>query len=194
MRIASLLLAPFALLACAAPSSDVPSDEADFRASFGNARWTPIVSCDDGAMTVEVNTNERRELRVVVHDQGIARHVSQGQYDSTYKSNRCGGGFAANPCVADNGDLALAGTTSDGVFSARAFRWLRGTAQLNTGTRSVDFTAWRDGTGVRLEKMSDSEERMTCDTSGSGFCSPVETVPAPKEVYADWRFRSCVDL
>jgi hypothetical protein len=196
-RSASLLFALGWVAGCAPASDENRSDdEASFTATFAHASWQPIVSCDDGAMTVEVDTKERRQLRVVVHDLAIARYVSQGQYETTYQSNRCGelGSFATNPCVAENGDLALPGVTDSGVFTPAGFAWMRGTAQYFNGYRNVDFTAWRDGAGLRLERMSDSEQRSTCDYGGSGSCAPPENVPASKEVYADWRFRSCTNL
>ncbi len=195
-RIAPLVALGVLLVACAADEGGATSDAEDLTATFDRPSWQPIVSCDGGAMTIEVDTKERRQLRVVLHDQAISRHVSQGQYESTYNENRCGevGSFAHNPCVAENGDLALPGITSAGVFSPAAFSWTRGTAQYFTGRRIVDFTAWRDGSGIRLERMSDSEQRWSCDYSGSGWCAPPESVPARKEVYADWRFRSCTNL
>jgi hypothetical protein len=144
-------------------------------------------------MTIEVNA-DRRELHVVVHDERIARWVSQYSYESTYKGNHCGADptMAANPCVAENGDLVLPGATD--AFSSSGFQWMRGSAQFYNGERIVDFTAWRDGSGIRLERMSDSKSHWDCDYTGSGWCSTPTADPAPKEVYADWIFRSCVNL
>ena len=197
-RAASLLLFFSAAgAACAAPAADTADATSNaFTASFSNPDWQPIVSCDGDAMKIEVNAKERRELRVVVHDLAIAKHVSQYSYDSTYKGNRCGAdpSIAADPCITESGDLALPGTTDAGVFSSSAFSWMRGSAQFFNGERIVDFTAWRDGSGIRLERMSDSKQHWDCDYTGSGWCNAPTSDPAPKEVYADWRFRSCVDL
>jgi hypothetical protein len=196
-RIASLLFLSACAAACAAPTSDASeATSSAFTPWFSNPAFQPIVSCDGGAMTIEVNANERRELRVVVHDLAIARHVSQESYDSTYKGNHCGADatMAANPCVNQSGDLALPGATDAGVFSSAAFSWMRGSAQFFNGERIVEFTAWRDGSGIRLERMSDSKQHWDCDYSGSGWCNPPTSDPAPKEVYADWIFRSCTNL
>lgn len=185
------------LAACAVPGDEESTETTDeaFTATFSSPSWKPIVSCDSGAMTIDVNTKERRELRVVVHDVAIAKWVGNGQYESTYASNRCGvTPFKANPCVATNGDLELPATTQSAVFTSSSFSWLRGAAQLSTGERLVEFTAWRDGAGIRLEKMSDVATRQSCDHSGSGSCGPIESVSAPKIIYADWYFRSCQNL
>lgn len=194
IALASLVTALAGCTASSSSADNAGSNEDAFTATFASPSWKPIVSCDGGAMTIDVDTKERRQLRVVVHDLAIAKWISSGQYDSTYKSNACGTSPAENPCTRPDGTLELPGSTAEGVFSASQFSWLRGSAQLFSGERWVDFTAWRDGAGIRLEKMSDATSRWTCDYSGSGWCAPPERAPAPKVVYADWRFRTCQDL
>lgn len=99
-----------------------------------------------------------------------------------------------------------------GLSDVAVIRWLhpgeafvtprgRGVVDDGRGGRIVQdnfhwyyFTAWRDGAGIRVEKMSDATSRWNCDYSGSGWCAPVERAPAPKVVYADWYFRSCRNL
>lgn len=138
--------------------------------------WQPIVSCDNGAAVVDVNTDARTILQLVIRDQNILRHLHQaGVVTLAYGQT----------------ELVLRGQQENGVFNPNDFRHA-------TNYGGVQF--FRDGAGMKLsfshdskcwteyppgrENCSENPQSMACESAGTMKCERGSE-------RANWYFQSC---
>src|SRR5215217_7248180 len=93
-------------VACTAPTSDDESTSSSESAAT-SASWRTVYRCDDGSV-LDVNTNERRELQLVVRNKDAIWRMQH--------SIECQWSAASCPTNA-SGEMVFRGRVDRGVFS-----------------------------------------------------------------------------
>lgn len=141
------------------------------------ASWGKVLDCDGGAAVVDVNRDERRNLQLVVRNQGILKYLHQtGAVTLKY---------------GDTEAIAF-GWQNHGVFSPSDFRYMNGQAKSMWDNRIV--YANRDGGGLKVrfvDRRSYTEKPAHCEDCLSMACeSQCKTVSYEVEL-ANWYFQRC---
>lgn len=155
-----------------------------------NAVWQKIVSCDNGGVTVDVNTLERREIQIVVHNRAAIPRFHKGWFGSC----RTGGSPSPlDPCYGDSGELVIKSRTDSGVFSPSEFNWAVSVEHVSSSqNRLEDYIGYRKNGGLSLDRKTSTGVWIDCGSSGEGPCTSRE-FPADYITYDSWFFPGCSD-
>lgn len=153
------------------------------------AWWMPILTCDNGAATVDIDLGERRNTQLVIRNSQIISHFNSARVDLTGTSWFVWDGHLHN--LTNNGnETVVPGEMNQGVFQPNQFRGF--TSPVSYGGRQ--FRVYRVGSGLKIEAFVPGHGR-SCDgdwNSGGGCNNPIE-VESEKKL-ADWYFQNCQEL
>jgi hypothetical protein len=95
MRFASPLLIAVAFVAGCSGGSPPPDPSDTTASSFTSSNWEKLLTCDNGAAVLDVNTAERRDFQFVVRDANIVRYF-ESQFPGLSLANGRGEFIARN--------------------------------------------------------------------------------------------------
>jgi hypothetical protein len=181
-------------LGCGGPTV---SDSSKVQQSL-TSKWEPILTCDNGAATIDVNTQERRNLQIVIKDKGIIDYLNRtGAVQSKFGAQEViASGNTGWVDWKNSYGPRIGSQSGDGVFKPADFKEL--IAEHNYYDASFGRLARvaREGKGVVLqygsfEKRGCAKEVPYCP--GDGFpCSNSCVIDYSEFVeQANWHFRDC---
>jgi hypothetical protein len=163
--------------------------------------WKPLLVCDSGAASLDVNADERRNLQFVIRNRDIIDYLNRAgavhsQYGATevIASGWTGSMDWKNEYGPRLGNYQPYG--GNGVFSARDFSEMIADHNYYSGPFGPFIRVARDGRGIiiqygSIEKRGCAKETTYCP--GDGFpCSTYCEIDYTEYVEkANWRFRDC---
>lgn len=169
-QISAILLAFVASLSIFVASADA--------ASWAAPSWQKILTCDNGAVVVDVNTNERRQLQAVIHDVNILRYLySAGAINLSYGAQ----------------EAIIQGWTGNGVFDPGSFSDFKARPGYPYDGYSIDVR--REGQGMKvtfLNTTSWTEYPGDCrNNTLSMSCESSGITHSRTDEIANWYFRDC---
>jgi hypothetical protein len=156
--------------------------------------WVPVLNCDNGAATVEVNNQNLKNFKTVITNKRIVGYLSRGL-------GLPGDDCSLHPygkCLTKKGDLVYFSESAG--TSGNKFIWMRAnlyvgslTGGIGTETRNIDVGVYREGPGLKVKEFSDSKRVIaSCDTRREHCEYYAE--PAKNVELVNWYFQSCEDL
>ncbi len=141
------------------------------------ATWEKMFDCENGAAVVDVDKDERRNLQLVIRDQGILRYLySVGAISLKYGDT----------------ETIISGWQGHGVFNPGDFRYFNAEPKTMWENRYAYVT--REGEGVKVrftQRSSYTVKPVGCEDCLSMACeSSCSSVTTERET-ANWYFRSC---
>lgn len=172
MRSARLILvaALFTFAACADAASSTSRDEQD----VAQTRWEMVLTCEGGAVVVDVDAGERRDLQVVVRSSG-----SFPALDTTISYNQ----------IKNPSERIYRGDSPYGIFDPVSFRHLRAVDYVrNAAGKRPGFEAIREGDTLRLRSLDLA--RTGCEPQSLDTSPPDDAFPEACEE-ASYVFHGC---
>ena len=145
------------------------------------APWEKVLTCDNGAAVIDVDTAERRNLQLVIRDTAVLKHLHERHAFRLEFGTR---------------ELALGGRQEHGVFHPRDFQYLNGKFGYIYDERLIFVT--REATGVKLKIGKRIAVYENCTGSCrenplSMQCESACSVPTRhyEQELASWTFQRC---
>jgi hypothetical protein len=176
------LVVPSAL-GCSAPTEDTDTESSSESAL--SSRWEKVLTCDNGAAVLDVDTSERRHLQFVIRNPQIIGYLASEVRVST------------QGIISRSGEIIVGGRQDRGVWSSSDFDKIDGNVPY------VNAEVRREGGGVRVAFWVNAQGAQGCFCAGGGDpCSgslcqcpggPEDTIcPGnPHQELANWFFRNC---
>lgn len=155
-----------------------------------NGGWEKILTCDEGAVTVDINTIDRPELQVVIRNQAIIKYLSQDiewafNHSSAWRLLKAG-----QPSPAKDADeMILDGRIPQVIFQPNQFQKVD--AYINN---SMLFSAYRQGNGLSV--LFRKVGGWSCSNGGyytyDACIAAGESWTHEDEIeYGNWHFQRC---
>jgi hypothetical protein len=148
--------------------------------SANAAWWAPVMTCDNGAATIQVDLGERRGVKIVIADQNIKSYLARiGVSDFDASS------YGANDTIQAYVD--------QGIFNSSQFSGFtrKGVSDLGSGGYAATVKVYREGKGLKLKANQEYGEYCWEQDSG-GDCHDLRTVPYRE--LGDWYFQNCNEI
>jgi hypothetical protein len=161
------------MLACIAACGSETAASTGPEADVTGSSWQKILDCDDGAAVVDVDTNERTHLQLVVRDPNAFATFDAMPYGEIKNAR----------------ERIYRGQSPYGIFDTSAFRHLRAyEVAYDANHHLPGFEAIRDGAGLRFRSLDLS--LSGCEPMSIASSPPDDAYPAACEV-ANYVFHAC---